>query len=411
MNLTNIPEPISPLEDPNMPDDELKKLQETPAVSKKGLAESIEHYVQPEEAESVIEHIQSELPKPKDEGGSPTGDNLSLVEAHSDRKIGRLERWLGPENFRILKGLSKTWASRIGFFLILLFILIAVFAPVIIPPVGSDPYMMPRDGFASQPKAPGTIWKKNAPEIPFWYKTVTGKDQWVHILGTAQGQYDIFYGIVWGTRTAFRTGIIVEMATVVIGVIIGSIAAYYGGALDNVLMRIVDIFMTLPYIMMAMIAAAVLTPRIGKSLVPAMIAMIAFGWMSYARVIRSDILSIKQRDYVMAAKVSGVKNSRILFKHIIPNAIFPTLVLASLGIGTVVLSFAALSFLGIGTPLGYSDWGQILAFARNWINNLDKYWYIVVFPGVTLTLFVMAWNLVGDAVRDVFDPRMRGRGA
>jgi peptide/nickel transport system permease protein len=411
MNDINIPEPISPLEDPIMPDDELHKIQESPTSSQRELAESIEHYVQPEEAESVIEQIQSELPTPKGEAGTPTGDNLSLVETHSDRKIGRLERWLGPENFRIMKGLSKTWASRIGFFLIILFILVAVFAPAIIPPVGSDPYMMPRDGFASQPKAPGSPWKKNVPEIPFWYKAVTGKDQWVHILGTTQGQYDIFYGIVWGTRTAFRTGIIVEMATVIIGVVIGSIAAYYGGTLDNILMRIVDIFMTLPYIMMAMIAAAVLTPRIGKSLIPAMIAMIAFGWMSYARVIRSDILSIKQRDYVMAARVSGVKNSRILFKHIIPNAIFPTLVLASLGIGTVVLSFAALSFLGIGTPLGYSDWGQILAFARNWINNLDKYWYIVVFPGITLTLFVMAWNLVGDAVRDVFDPRMRGRGA
>jgi peptide/nickel transport system permease protein len=411
MNDLNNPELIDPIEGPNEPFDALEPKVINPDGVKGTLADPIQHYVQPEVTESVVERIQSGLPKPTDEVFDPSGDNLTLTEAHSDRKISRLERWLGPENYRIMKGLSKTWASRIGFALIVLFALIAIFAPLIAPPVGSDPYMMPRDGFASQPKGPGSPWNKNVPKIPFWYKTITGKDKWVHLLGTAQGQYDIFYGIVWGTRTAFRTGFIVEMATVLIGVILGSIAAYYGGALDNVLMRIVDVFMTLPYIMMAMIAAAVLTPKIGKSLLPAMIAMIAFGWMGYARVIRSDILSIKQRDYVMAAKVSGVKNSRILFKHIIPNAIFPTLVLATLGIGSVVLSFAALSFLGIGTPLGYSDWGQILAFARNWINNLDKYWFIVVFPGMTLTMFVMGWNLVGDAVRDVFDPRMRGRGA
>jgi peptide/nickel transport system permease protein len=137
--------------------------------------------------------------------------------------------------------------------------------------------------------------------------------------------------------------------------------------------------------------------------------LITFGWMGYARIIRSDILSVKQRDFILAARVSGVKDGRILFRHILPNAIFPTMVLASLGIGDVVLSFAALSFLGIGTQIGYADWGQVLSFARNWITNLGQYSYIVVYPGLTLVFFVMGWNLVGDALRDVLDPRMRGR--
>jgi len=340
---------------------------------------------------------------------APSGDNFMLEEAHSDRKITRLERWLGPENYRILRGLVKTPASIIGFILVFIFLMVAIFAPVIIPPVGRDPYKMPRDGFSGEPKPMGAEWKRNKPEIPFWYKAVTGKDKWVHILGTAQGQYDIFYGIIWGTRTAFKTGFIVVVATVLIGVIVGSIAAYYGGLTDNIIMRFVDIFMTLPYIMMALILTSVLTPVLGKSILPPLIAMISFGWMGYARIIRSDILSIKERDFVLAAKVSGVKNSRILFKHILPNAIFPTLVLASLGIGDVVLSFAALSFLGIGTQEGYADWGQILSFARNWITSLDRYWYIVVWPGLTLVLFVMGWNLIGDAMRDVLDPRMRGK--
>ena len=340
---------------------------------------------------------------------NPTGDNSLLKDTLPERKIGWFERVLGPENYRIVKGLLKTPASILGFTLIFLFILIAIFAPVIAPPVTKDAYKIPRDGFSSEPKPMGTEWKKNVPDIPFWYKALTGKDQWVHLLGTSEGQYDIFYGLIWGVRTAFKTGFIVVVATFLIGTIIGSISAYYGGIVDMIIMRIVDIFMTLPFILAALIMAAVLIPVIGRSLLPSILALITFGWMSYARVIRGDILSVKQRDYVLAARVVGVKDSRILFKHILPNAIFPTLVYASLGIGDVVLSFAALSFLGIGTEVGYADWGQVLSFARNWITSLADYWYIVIWPGLTLVLFVMGWNLVGDALRDVLDPRMRGK--
>jgi peptide/nickel transport system permease protein len=341
---------------------------------------------------------------------TPSGDNTLLSETVAVREIGRLERFLGPENYRIVTGLLKTPASIMGFILIGFFILVAIFAPVIAPPVNpKDPYKIPRDGFKSQPQPMGAIWKVRPPPLPFWWETVMGTDRWVHILGTSQGQYDIFYGIVWGTRTAFRTGLTVTIATFLIGVIVGSVSAYYGGGVDNFIMRIVDVFLTLPFILAALILATILTPRIGKSLYPAVIALIVFGWMGYARIIRGDILSIKERDYIMAARVIGVKDSRILFRHIIPNAVFPTLVLASLAVGDVVLSFAALSFLGIGTEVGYADWGQILSFARNWITSLNTYWYIIVWPGLTLVLFVMGWNLVGDALRDVLDPRMRGK--
>jgi peptide/nickel transport system permease protein len=340
----------------------------------------------------------------------PSGDNSLLHDTIPFRKIGWFERFVGPENYRILKGLVKTPASRLGFILIAAFVLIAIFAPVIAPPVTAyDPYKMPRDGFEAQPKPMGSEWVTNAPKtVPGWYKLLVGTDTWTHVFGTAQGQYDVFYGIIWGTRTAFKTGFIVVVATFLIGVIVGSISAYYGGKVDMVIMRVVDVFMTLPYILAALILAAVLTPIIGRSTFPAIIAMISFGWMGYSRIIRGDILSIKERDYILAARVIGVKDNRILFRHIIPNAIFPTMVLASLAIGDVVLSFAALSFLGIGTPTGYADWGQILSFARNWMTDLGTYWYIVVWPGLTLVLFVMGWNLVGDALRDVLDPRMRG---
>ena len=340
----------------------------------------------------------------------PSGDNRLLGDDVKMREIGRLERFLGPDNYRILKGLVKTPASRIGFLLVFIFAMVAIFAPLIIAPVPpNSPTKIPRDGYKNDPQPPGSPWKRQVPEIPFWYKTLTGKEEWVHLMGTSEGSYDIFYGVIWGTRTAFTTGLVVTIATFIIGVIYGSVSAYYGGIVDNIMMRILDVLMILPSTLAALIFAAVLTPKIGKSVMPVMLALIAFGWMGYARIIRGDILSIKERDYIMAAKVSGVKNSRILFKHIIPNAIFPTLVLASLGIGDVVLSFAALSFLGIGTETGYADWGQLLSFARNWISSLGTYWYIVVYPGMTLVLYVMGWNLIGDAMRDVLDPRMRGK--
>ncbi len=328
------------------------------------------------------------------------------------RKISRLEQTIGPEFYRIFRGVIKNPLSVIGSTLILLFILVAVFSAAIIPPVNKrDSYMIPRDGFSAIPKPPGTEWKSNAPEIPFWYKALTGKDKWVHLFGTASGQWDIFYGVIWGTRTAIKVGILIEVITLLLGILVGSLSAFYGGWLDTILQRITEIFMAFPFLMAALTLSAILTPVIGKGVWPATIALVAFGWMGYSRLIRGDILSVRERDYVMAARVVGAKDSRILLRHIIPNAIYPTLVLASLDIGTIVLSFAALSFLGIGTEAGYADWGQLVSFARNWIPQLTRYWYIVVYPGIALVLFVLGWNLVGDALRDIMDPRMRGRGA
>jgi peptide/nickel transport system permease protein len=288
----------------------------------------------------------------------------------------------------MIKQLFTTPISLVGIILISIFILVAVFAPLIAPPPprARDPYDMPRDGYSSDPQSPSSK----------------------HPFGTTEGQYDIFYGVIWGTRTAFKAGLIVTFATVAIGLTIGTIAAYYGGKLDEFLMRIVEIFMAFPFLLAAITIAAVLQPRLGRGIWAPMFALIAFGWTSYARLIRGDILSVKEREYVQAARIIGANDTRIVLKHILPNAIFPTMVVASMDIGTYVLSFAALSFLGVGVQVGYSDWGQIISFARNWIPVLAKYWFIIVYPGVAITLFVLAWNLVGDAFRDILDPRMRG---
>src|SRR5512147_391950 len=254
----------------------------------------------------------------------------------------------------LVKQMLSNRLSVSGFILLGFFVFVALAAPLLAPsPVNSrDPMKIPRDGFGTVPLPPGTVWAKNPPPLPFWWKPLTGLDKWTHPFGAASGGWDIYYGVVWGTRTAFLAGMIITFVTLVIGVLIGSFSAYYGGAIDLVLQRITEVFMTFPFLMAALTAATILQPIIGgkagvggAGLLTAGIAIIVFGWMGYARLIRGDILSVRERDYVMAARAVGSRDYRIMAKHIIPNAVFPTLVLASLDIGTYVLTFAALSFL------------------------------------------------------------------
>jgi peptide/nickel transport system permease protein len=325
------------------------------------------------------------------------------------RELNWLERLVGPEWYRLIHGVFTNPLSVAGLILVTIFLLIAAFAPVLAPPleVAGDPYLIPRDGFSPEPKPPGTVWRREIPEMPGWYPRIIGKDHWVHLLGTASGQFDIYYGIVWGTRTALFVGVVITAITVVIGLIVGSISAFYGGWLDDLLMRITEIFQAFPFLLAALTLSAVLVPLFGRGIWPATIALITFGWMTYTRMLRGEILSARERDYVLAARVVGAKDSRILIRHIVPNAIYPILVLASMRVGDYVLSFATLSFLGVGTEIGYADWGQIVSFARDWILSLDKHWYIIVFPGLALLLFGLGWNLIGDALRDILDPRLR----
>jgi peptide/nickel transport system permease protein len=289
---------------------------------------------------------------------------------------------------QVLAQLSRNPLSIVGLGFVVLFVGIALLAPVIAPPAPNarDPYTIPRDGFKAEPQPPSAD----------------------HPFGTTEGQYDIFYGVIWGTRTAFLAGLLIVALALLVGLTVGSVAGYFGGWIDDVLMRVTEIFLAFPFLIAALTLAAVLQPKLGRGLYTGIIALVVFGWMGYARLIRGDILSAKEREYVTAARAIGVRDRHILVRHILPNAIFPVLVVATLEIGTYVLSFAALSFLGLGAEVGYADWGQMLALSRNWITNLSKYWYIVVYPGIALLLFVLGWNLIGDAIRDIIDPRLRG---
>jgi peptide/nickel transport system permease protein len=279
--------------------------------------------------------------------------------------------------------------SLMGIIIIVVFAIIAIFAPLIAPtPEGHwNPYLIPRDGYSATPQPPSEE----------------------HIFGTTEGQYDIFYGVVWGTRTAFQIGLVVIGIVVVVGIVLGSLAGYFGGLLDEVIMRITDIFLAFP----ALILAMAIVSAIGPSVRSVMIALTVISWPSYARLIRGDILQLREEDYIEASRGLGASSMRVILRHALPNAIYPTLVMASLDIGAVVLSAAALSFLGLGAPEGYADWGQLTSFARNWIvgppGDSLKYWYAVTIPGLFILFFVLGWNLLGDAFRDILDPRLTRR--
>jgi peptide/nickel transport system permease protein len=283
----------------------------------------------------------------------------------------------------------KNPLALLGSVIIVTFIVIAIFAPLIAPtPEGhAEPYEIPRDGYSPIPRPPSEE----------------------HIFGTTAGQYDIFYGVIWGTRSAFNVGLVVIAIVVAVGIILGSLAGYFGGIVDEVIMRITDVFLAFPFLILAMAIVA----AIGPSLRSVIIALTVVSWPSYARLIRGDILQVREEDYIEAARGIGASSWRVILRHALPNAIYPTLVMASLDIGAVVLSAAALSFLGLGPPEGYADWGQLTSFARNWIvgplSAPFKYWYTVIIPGLFILFFVLGWNLLGDAFRDILDPRMARR--
>ncbi|MCB8951544.1 MAG: ABC transporter permease [Ardenticatenales bacterium] len=327
------------------------------------------------------------------------------------KELTGLERWVGPEWYRLIKGVFTNPLSILGLVIILIFLLVAIFAPVLAPAPSEqwDPSLIPRDGFKAEPQPPGTVWNRNVPEqVPAWYRLITGNEEWVHILGTTSGQYDIWYGLIWGSRTALIYGTLVVLADAIIGITIGSLAGFYGGWTDEVLMRVVEVFIAFPFLVGALILSSMLVPIFGRSIWPASIALIVFGWTRYARLLRGDILATKERDYVLASRASGARSIHLILRHVLPNAIFPTLVYLSLDMGAIVLSFATLSFLGVGVQIGYADWGQIVSQAREWILALDQYWYIIVYPGLALLLYGLGWNLVGDALRDILDPKLRG---
>lgn len=221
-----------------------------------------------------------------------------------------------------------------------------------------------------------------------------------HWFGTDQLGRDIFSRVLDGTKISLFVGIAAVAISLSIGVVLGAIAGYRGGRTDTIIMRIMDMMLAIPSILLAIAFMAAL----GKGLDKAVIAIGLVSIPEYARIVRGSILSIKENDYVQAAKVIGNTDGRIIFKHILPNIISLIVVRATLGVSTAVLDTAALGFLGLGVQPPFAEWGDMLGRARGFIFSAP---YTLIFPGIAITLTVLAFNLLGDGLRDALDPKSR----
>ena len=216
---------------------------------------------------------------------------------------------------------------------------------------------------------------------------------------------------------SLTVGVIGVAISFAIGIVVGGVSGYYAGVLDTLLQRLIEILLSVPRLPILLALATVIPASWPSTYVyvgiVAVLSMI--GWAGLARVIRGQVLAMRSLEYVTAARATGVRDLRIILRHIVPSAFFPFLVYSSLDMGNVVIVSSALSFLGLGTEIGYADWGQLIALSRRWIlgapGHALQFWYTIAYPAAVITLFVLAWNILGDAVRDVLDPRLRGRRA
>ena len=221
-----------------------------------------------------------------------------------------------------------------------------------------------------------------------------------HLMGTDELGRDILSRMLYGARVSLLIGVVAVGISTIIGLIIGSIAGYYGGKLDSVLMRFTDLMLCFPTFFLILAVIAFLPPSI--YIIMAVIGL--FSWMGVARFIRAEVLSLKERDFVLAARASGANDVRIITRHLIPNGIGPVLVSATLGIAGAILTESALSFLGLGVQPPAASWGNILTQGKG---TLGIAWWITLFPGLAILITVLGYNLLGEGLRDVLNPQRR----
>lgn len=268
--------------------------------------------------------------------------------------------------------LRKNKAALFGLFVIIVLIIIAIIGP----------YITPYD-----PNKNAMIDANQTPSAAHWF-------------GTDKLGRDIFSRVIVGTRISLFVGVSAVAFSLILGTIFGSIAGYFGGKIDAVIMRIMDIMLSIPSILLAVTLMAAL----GKGLDKAIIAIGVVSIPEYARIIRSSILSVKENDYVAAARVLGNSDTRIIFHHILPNVLSSIVVRATLGISTAILDTAALGFLGLGVQPPTAEWGDMLGRVKELV---VVYPHMLIFPGLAITLAVLAFNLFGDGLRDALDPKSR----
>lgn len=245
--------------------------------------------------------------------------------------------------------------------------------------------------------------------VTFSYPTNYLKPSKTHLLGTDDKGYDVFSRLMYGGRISLTLGFVVVFLETIIGVILGGIAGYFGKVVDQIIMRIVDIFNCVPTMPMLMIVGVALEAMdiYGPSKLYIMMAMMTlFGWAGTARLVRGQILSLREQDFMLSAEASGLTTSRKIFKHLIPNVVPQLIVSMTLGLGGIILTEATLGYLNIGLPSEYATWGNMIHGAAN-NTVLELYPNLWISPGVCIVLAVLAFNFVGDGLRDAFDPKAR----
>lgn len=293
--------------------------------------------------------------------------HLSILESGTEEKRSPNSEWR-----RVVRGLRKSPLAVLGSVIIGILIAMAIFAPLLAP---YSPTKMRLSERLSPPSSR-------------------------HIFGTDDVGRDILSRVIYGSRISLRICTVVVGLTIGIGTILGVTAGYLGGWVDELIMRISDVFLAFPALILAMAIAAAL----GPSLQNVILAMVVIWWPRYARVARGQVLVLREIDYMVAAKAIGTSGGRTFIHHILPNCISPIIVQATLDLGEVLLTAATLSFIGFGAQPPTPEWGAMISLGRNYLR--DNWWY-ATFPGLAILVTVMGFNLLGDAARDVLDPRLR----
>ncbi|WP_067727955.1 nickel transporter permease [Oceanobacillus damuensis] len=298
--------------------------------------------------------------------------------SHSTEHIDNPRTAVKPPNPRfrnwniVLRKLKKNKSAMIGGFLILFFILVALIGPYITP-------------YAPQTQI--MVNKLQPPSFEHWF-------------GTDNFGRDIFSRIIHGTGLTLLVGFFSVLLGATVGVLFGIIAGYYGGRIDSIIMRLMDILLAFPGILLALAIVTVL----GGSLVNVIIAVAISSIPVFARIVRGSTLSVKKLEYIDAMKALGASDARIIFKHIFPNITSPIIVQATLNIATAILSASGLSFLGLGAQPPTPEWGAMLSDGRNFLYNAP---HVALFPGLAIVAVVLAFNMLGDGLRDAFDPKTK----